>query len=54
VIVPHPEDAQYHFICVSSPSEKTFEKIRGLLAEAYDIAARRYASQNKNHETGAS
>ena len=52
VIMPHPEYAQYHFICVLSPSEKTFEKIRSLLAEAYDIAARRYASQNKNNETG--
>ena len=46
VIMPHPEYAQYHYICVLSPSEKTFEKIRSLLAEAYDIAARRYASQN--------
>ncbi len=51
VIMPHPEYAQYHFICVLSPSEETFEKIRPLLAEAYDIAARRYASQNKNNET---
>ena len=50
VIMPHPEYAQYHFICVLSPSEETFEKIRALLAEAYDIAARRYASQNKNNQ----
>jgi hypothetical protein len=48
VIMPHPEYAQYHFICVLSPSEGTFEKIRSLLAEAYNIAARRYASQNKD------
>src|SRR5512141_694011 len=52
VIMPHPEYAQYHFICVLSPSEETFEEIRSLLAEAYDIAARRYTSQNKNNETG--
>ena len=52
VIMPHPEYAQYHFICVLSPGEETFEKIRPLLAEAYDIAARRYTSQNKNNETG--
>jgi len=51
VIMPHPEYAQYHFICVLSPSEETFEEIRALLAEAYDIAARRYASQHKNKET---
>ena len=50
VIMPHPEYAQYHFICVLSPSEETFEEIRALLAEAYEIAARRYASQNKNKQ----
>jgi hypothetical protein len=53
VIMPHPEYAQYHFICVLSPSEKTFEQIGPLLAEAYEIAARRYASQHKNNESGA-
>jgi hypothetical protein len=48
VIMPHPEYAQYHFICVLSPSEETFKTIRALLAEAYDIASRRFASQNKD------
>jgi len=48
VIMPHPEYAQHHFICVLSPSEATFERLRLLLAEAYDIAVRRYTSQNKN------
>ncbi|MGQ0605089.1 MAG: DUF6194 family protein [Anaerolineales bacterium] len=48
VIMPHPEYAQQHFICVLSPSEATFERIRALLAEAYDIAIRRYTRQNKN------
>lgn len=47
VIMPHPEYASYHFICVLSPSEAMFEKIRPLLAEAYDIAVRRFNSQNK-------
>lgn len=51
VIMPHPEYAQYHFICVLSPSEETFKKIVPLLTDAYHIAARRYASQNKNSET---
>jgi hypothetical protein len=53
VIMPHPEYAQYHYVCVLSPGEETFEKVRSLLAEAYDIAARRYARQNTNKETGA-
>ena len=48
VIMPHPEYAQQHFICVLSPSEATFERVRLLLAEAYDMAIRRYTSQNKN------
>jgi len=47
VIIPHPEYASYHFICVLSPSKATFERIRPLLAEAYDIAVRRFNSQNK-------
>jgi hypothetical protein len=53
VIMPHPEYAQYHFVCVLSPSDETFEEVHPLLAEAYDIAARRFASQNKNNETSA-
>lgn len=47
MIMPHPEYAQYHFICVLSPSEATFGKIKPLLAEAYEIAGRRHTSQNK-------
>src|SRR5438876_12430069 len=33
-IMPHPDYAKQHFICVLSPSEATFERIRALLAEA--------------------
>lgn len=47
VIMPHPEYAPQNFICVLSPSEATFERIRALLAEAYDIAVRRYNRRNK-------
>jgi hypothetical protein len=46
VIMPHPEYAQYHFICVLSPSEETFEKILTFVAEGYNIAARRFMSQS--------
>ena len=48
MIMPHPEYSKQHFICVLSPGEATFEKIRPLLAEAYNIAVRRYTRQNKN------
>jgi len=41
-IMPHPEYSSQHFICVLSPGEATFERIRSLLAEAYDVALKRY------------
>jgi len=43
VIMPHPEYAAQNFICVLSPAEATWDRTRALLAEAYDIAARREA-----------
>lgn len=46
-IMPHPHYAQYHFICVLSPGEATLESVRTLLAEAYNIAVRRYNRQHK-------
>ena len=42
VIMPHPDYSSQHFLCVLSPSEVTFERIRPMLAEAYDIAMKRY------------
>ena len=53
VIMPHPDYAQQYFICVLSPSEATFERIRALLAEAYDIAVRRTKRRNKKNESSA-
>ena len=47
VIMPHPDYAPQSFICVLSPSEATFERVRALLAEAYDIAVRRETRRNK-------
>ncbi|HEX9018626.1 MAG TPA: DUF6194 family protein [Anaerolineaceae bacterium] len=48
VIMPHPEYAKQHFICVLSPGEANFERIRPLLAEAYEIAARRSTRRGKS------
>jgi len=42
VIMPHPDYSSQHFLCVLVPSEATFERIRPMLAEAYDIAMKRY------------
>jgi hypothetical protein len=41
-IMPHPEYSSQFFICVLSPSEATFERIRPMLAEAYEVAVKRY------------
>jgi hypothetical protein len=38
LILPHPDYSSRHFLCVLSPSEATFEQIRPLLAEAYEVA----------------
>lgn len=42
IIMPHPDYSSQHFLCVISPSEATFERIRPMLADAYDIAMKRY------------
>lgn len=47
-IMPHPDCAAQHFICVLNPSETTFEKLKALLAEAYELAQSRFARQAKN------
>jgi hypothetical protein len=49
-ILPYPHYARQYFMCVLSPSEATFERIRPLLAEAYEIAVRRTARRNKNED----
>jgi len=46
IIMPHPDYSSQHFLCVLSPSEETFEKIRPMVAEAYDIAMKRYNRRN--------
>src|SRR5688572_13002963 len=51
VIMPHPEYAPQNFICVLSPSEATFERVQSLLAEAYEIAVRRFNRRNKQNES---
>ena len=44
-LLPHPDYSSQFFLCVLSPSEATFETIRPMLAEAYDIAMRRYSKR---------
>jgi predicted DNA-binding protein (MmcQ/YjbR family) len=53
MIMPHPDYAKQHFICVLSPSEQTFERVRALLTEAYEIAARRFARRSQKNDSSA-
>jgi hypothetical protein len=52
-IMPHPIYGQMYWICVLSPSAATFEVVRPLLAEAYDLAASRHARQAPGRPTAS-
>src|SRR5437867_9231947 len=41
-IMPHPDYAPQSWVCVLSPSADTFQTVKPLLAEAYDLAAQRH------------
>ena len=41
-IIPHPDYSAQFFICVLTPSEATFERIKPLLSESYAIAVKKY------------
>lgn len=45
--MPHPEYAAFHFICVLNPGEATLEKVKVFLAEAYELARQRSASNSQ-------
>jgi hypothetical protein len=42
-LLPHPVYAPQSWVCVLNPSEVTFQAVRPLLAEAYDLAVKRRA-----------
>ena len=46
-IMPHPDYAAQSFVCVLNPGEKTLQSVKGLLAEAHALAARRNARREK-------
>jgi uncharacterized protein DUF6194 len=41
VLMPHPVYADYHFACVLNPSDATFDSLKPMLVEGYEIAVRR-------------
>ena len=42
-LMPHPVYAPMSWLCVLNPSDATFETLKPLLAESYDLAVPRYA-----------
>ncbi|MDQ6670726.1 MAG: DUF6194 family protein [Chloroflexota bacterium] len=40
-LLPHPVYGRMHWVCVLNPSPTTFESLRPLLAEAYELAVAR-------------
>ena len=49
-LMPHPVYAPQSWVCVLTPSPETFEAVKPLLADAYSIVAKRYASRHTNPE----
>jgi hypothetical protein len=39
--MPHPVYGRNHWVCVLNPSDSTFESVKPLLAEAYQIGLKR-------------
>jgi hypothetical protein len=53
-VMPHPVYAPQSWICVLNPGAETFRAVQPLLAEAYELAARRYARREaRGGEDGA-
>jgi hypothetical protein len=44
-LMPHPVYAQMSWVCVLNPTEATFQTLRPLLAEAYQLAVSRHAKR---------
>ena len=53
-ILPHPVYAPMSWVCVLNPSEATFQAVRPLLAEAYELAVSRYATRVARRRVDAS
>jgi hypothetical protein len=47
-IMPHPDYAAQSWLCVLNPSDTTFEQLRPVLSEAYELAVRRAARRKSS------
>ena len=41
IFLPHPDYAQYHFVCILNPSGENDKTTKNLITEAYSMAAKR-------------
>jgi len=46
-LMPHPVYANMYWVCVLNPSEATWERVKPLLEEAYDVSAGRFRRLHK-------
>lgn len=44
-LLPHPVYGRMFWVCVLNPSAATFQSLQPLLAEAYDLAVKKYAKR---------
>jgi hypothetical protein len=51
-IMPHPVYAAMNWVCVLNPGDATWEAVRSLLAEAYEMAVSKY-DKRAAHREGA-
>lgn len=47
-VMPHPVYGVNHWLCVLNPSAAMFERLKPMLAEAYEIAVRRARPRGRN------
>jgi hypothetical protein len=50
-LMPHPVYGSMYWVCVLNPGAATFEAVRPLLAEAYDLAVRKRAKARPRDES---
>ncbi|HEU0054333.1 MAG TPA: DUF6194 family protein [Longimicrobium sp.] len=53
-VLPHPVYAAMSWICVLNPSEATFEALRPLIAEAYEVAVGTHAKLSRGAPSSSS
>lgn len=50
ILMPHPVYGRNHFVCVLNPGDSTFDAVRPLLKEAYDMAVKRARPRTRRSE----